>query len=58
MTFTDVIILIVVIGSLATIIYFSFIKNKGKSACASCSSAKTSFVKEYYKCKCEGKEFK
>jgi Tfp pilus assembly protein PilE len=30
MTFTDVIILIVVIGLLATIIYFSFIKNKGK----------------------------
>ena len=55
MTFTDVIILIVVIGLLATIIYFSFIKNKGKSACASCSSAKSSFVKEYYKCKCEGK---
>lgn len=58
MTFTDVIILIVVIGLLATIIYFSFIKNKDKSACASCSSAKSSFVKEYYKCKCEGKELK
>ena len=55
MTFTDVVILLVVFSLLATIIYFQFIKNKGKGACASCSNKKSNFVKEYYKNQCEGK---
>ena len=56
MNFVDFIIVAVVAAILFTVIYFQFIKNKGKSACASCSSAKSNFVKEYYKCKCEGKD--
>lgn len=56
MNFTDVIILLVVFLIIATIIYFQFIKNRGKGACGSCSNKKSSFVKEYYKSKCEGKD--
>ena len=56
MNFTDVIILLVVFSIIATIIYFQFIKNRGKGACGSCSNKKSSFVKEYYKSKCEGKD--
>ena len=52
MNFTDVIILLVVFSIIATIIYFQFIKNRGKGACGSCSNKKSSFVKEYYKSKC------
>ena len=58
MNWIDFAIVAVVVAIVAVIVYFSFIKNKGKSACASCSNAKSSFVKEYYKCKCEGKELK
>ena len=56
MTFTDVVILLVVFSLLSLIVYFQFIKNRGKGACASCSNKKSSFVKEYYKSKCEGKD--
>jgi hypothetical protein len=56
MNFVDFIIVAVIAALLFTVIYFQFIKNKGKSACASCSNTKSNFVKEYYKCKCEGKD--
>ena len=56
MNFVDFVIVAVVAAILFTVIYFQFIKNKGKSACSSCSSSKSNFVKEYYKCKCKGKD--
>ncbi len=55
----DIIIVVVVALLLGVIIYFRFIKNKDKGECAYCgSSSKSNLVKEYYKCKCEGKDIK
>jgi len=56
MNFVDFVIVAVIAILLVVIIYFRFIKNRGKGECASCSSSKSNFVKEYYKCKCEGKD--
>lgn len=55
MTLTDIIILIFVFSILISIVYFSFIKNRG-SSCKGCSSLKKeSIIKEYYKKKTRGK---
>ena len=59
MTLTDIIILMIVGISLALIIYFSFIKNKGnKCACCNQKNKNNNLLKQYYKSKCEGNNYK